>query len=592
MSRRAEGGRAAAVPPVVDQALNSPGKALDGDTRDQMQAQLGQDLGGVRIHTGPLASASAAAVSAPAYTVGRSIVFGAGQYQPSTPSGRNLLAHELTHVVQQRGTTDSGPIGTGHRAAEREAHRVAGGLDRSITHTSSHRVLHRYESGEHVQFGETHDALAALVAKREQKHTVAKGETPTSIAAKYKMSEADLRTANANKLKTFHVTSHGRRRKVSGFLRGEVLTIPPQVNDAVKDALTLKELTMTVNGVDVSYGEGIAMGDMFRDSTALFAAPDTEVKELTKLIKDDRADPGVKVSNEQWNTATGGMYSELARDNEEHFAPSDPALVTPSGTGKRDHKAYWERFHGEALFAAQKGDKNKALVINAFADHFLTDAFSAGHLINKPDVMDRFDKALRARPNDLAALLHNVAEQSFKGPVKDLFSQYETKDKYKGVFHPNINSASRFEELLKAIWAKMPSVVLNLAADAAHATLNATSGGIPVSNKKGRTWNLTGDKTLDPVNRDIIREAVAQSQLNVLDAHNAIGPIDLPGNFARVWDYVPRPKAAGVTQIKKAVDDNTDPSSPTLLAAAVRRITSDYKVLLDEIVKRGDLRKA
>jgi hypothetical protein len=68
------------------------------------------DLSHVRVHTGPEASASAASINALAYTVGRDIVFGPGQYSPQTSAGRSVLAHELTHVVQQTGPEASGRI--------------------------------------------------------------------------------------------------------------------------------------------------------------------------------------------------------------------------------------------------------------------------------------------------------------------------------------------------------------------------------------------------------------------------------------------------------------------------------------------------
>jgi outer membrane protein OmpA-like peptidoglycan-associated protein len=92
----------AAAPPVVHQVLKRPGAPLDGETRRFMEPRLGTDLGGVRVHTDPLAARSARAVEAHAYTVGRQIVFGAGRYAPGTPAGRRLLAHELAHVLQQQ----------------------------------------------------------------------------------------------------------------------------------------------------------------------------------------------------------------------------------------------------------------------------------------------------------------------------------------------------------------------------------------------------------------------------------------------------------------------------------------------------------
>ena len=68
-----------------------------------MESRFGHDFGRVRVHADERAGASARAVAARAYTVGSDVVFGRGEYAPSTPRGRQLLAHELAHVVQQRG---------------------------------------------------------------------------------------------------------------------------------------------------------------------------------------------------------------------------------------------------------------------------------------------------------------------------------------------------------------------------------------------------------------------------------------------------------------------------------------------------------
>ena len=89
------------VPPVVTQVLRSPGAALDQGTRNFMEGRFGYNFGHVRIHTDSRAAASAASVAAHAYTVGSDVVFGAGRYAPNTDEGRHLLAHELTHVIQQ-----------------------------------------------------------------------------------------------------------------------------------------------------------------------------------------------------------------------------------------------------------------------------------------------------------------------------------------------------------------------------------------------------------------------------------------------------------------------------------------------------------
>jgi hypothetical protein len=113
------------APPIVHDVLRAPGQPLDAATRAFMEPRFGHDFGRVRIHTDARAAASARAVDALAYTVGRDVVFGSGQYAPRASWGRRLLAHELTHVVQQSKTQTLNAYAiTGNNAdqAEREAH--------------------------------------------------------------------------------------------------------------------------------------------------------------------------------------------------------------------------------------------------------------------------------------------------------------------------------------------------------------------------------------------------------------------------------------------------------------------------------------
>jgi hypothetical protein len=84
--------------------LQGSGQQLDSRTREFFEARLGHDFSRVRIHTGTTESASARAINARAYTVGQDIVMGRGEYRASSTAGRYLLAHELTHVMQQEGS--------------------------------------------------------------------------------------------------------------------------------------------------------------------------------------------------------------------------------------------------------------------------------------------------------------------------------------------------------------------------------------------------------------------------------------------------------------------------------------------------------
>ncbi|MEK8033832.1 DUF4157 domain-containing protein [Ideonella sp. DXS29W] len=91
------------APAIVDDVLAGPGRALDAATRRFMEPRFGSDFSHVRVHDDAHAHASARAVNAAAYTVGSHIVFGAGRLQPDSPTGQRLLAHELSHVLQQGG---------------------------------------------------------------------------------------------------------------------------------------------------------------------------------------------------------------------------------------------------------------------------------------------------------------------------------------------------------------------------------------------------------------------------------------------------------------------------------------------------------
>jgi len=115
------------APPIVHEVLNSTGQALDSRARGFLEPRFGHDFSHVRVHTGSVAAASAEAVNALAYTVGRDVVLGDPHESLSTAQGMQLIAHELAHVVQQgNGSFSLRPLALDRSpAAEQEADRVA-----------------------------------------------------------------------------------------------------------------------------------------------------------------------------------------------------------------------------------------------------------------------------------------------------------------------------------------------------------------------------------------------------------------------------------------------------------------------------------
>lgn len=117
-----------AGPPIVHEVLRSLGQPLHPEVRAFMEARFGHDFSRVRLHADTKAAESARAVNAQAYTVGWHVVFDMGRYAPETDRGRRLLAHELTHVVQQEAAvpnTEGLRIGQKDGTPERQAEAVA-----------------------------------------------------------------------------------------------------------------------------------------------------------------------------------------------------------------------------------------------------------------------------------------------------------------------------------------------------------------------------------------------------------------------------------------------------------------------------------
>lgn len=118
--KAAHGIESSEAPSIVNEVLRSPGQPLDTATRAFMEPRFGHDFSHVRVHTDAKAAESARSVNALAYTVDSHVVLGSGHYAPHTSSGRKLLAHELTHVVQQSnalspaGALSIGPVESAH----------------------------------------------------------------------------------------------------------------------------------------------------------------------------------------------------------------------------------------------------------------------------------------------------------------------------------------------------------------------------------------------------------------------------------------------------------------------------------------------
>jgi peptidoglycan hydrolase-like protein with peptidoglycan-binding domain len=177
------------VPASVMRVLGTAGTPLDVSTRADMEARLGHAFDHVRVHTDTEAARSAKAIQAHAYTFGSHIVIGADRFQPHTPSGSRLLAHELTHVVQQASgsppltpTSISDPGDVAELEAASVSQAVVTGSPWARTDTAAPRpVIHR-------TIGDGHDLTATrfagnvvLEAVFDDERVLQKGDKGTAV---------------------------------------------------------------------------------------------------------------------------------------------------------------------------------------------------------------------------------------------------------------------------------------------------------------------------------------------------------------------------------------------------------------------------
>lgn len=124
--------------PVHDVVGSGGGSPLEPGARNFLEDRMGADFSDVRVHTGGRADESARSINAQAYTVGTDVVFRSGAYEPDTPGGRHVLAHELAHVMQQKagpvsgtpapgGISISNPSDSFEQSAERSAAQAMSG---------------------------------------------------------------------------------------------------------------------------------------------------------------------------------------------------------------------------------------------------------------------------------------------------------------------------------------------------------------------------------------------------------------------------------------------------------------------------------
>jgi hypothetical protein len=364
--------------------------------------------------------------------------------------------------------------------------------------------------------------------------------------------------------------------------------------------------TMTVSGVVLTEGEVIAMGDFFDSPGKMQAASKAEIEKLRDLIRRDqqaylKQGGATPVGNKEWDDATGGRYLKLAADNIAHFAP-------PGGTSGLiglNHKARWYDMTKQALHQAWmdgrlNGGKvsNEAQTVNSFAAHFLTDAFSAGHLINKPTIMGQ----AQAKWNKMKTEGLFLEETAFTKAAASAIvndkaagaelAKYELKLVGWGDVTPQ-----RFSEFMFQVAKEKPDKFFNAFARTVHDELDRAiekgpTSGVEVTNDNGTTWFLSGDASLlsSPDTLKVATEAVAESNRSLAIAARAQSEPDYAGLQAKAWAYTPRPTAGGQKLVDDIIKRIADPNHPDAPAAIARLTISELPTAIAELQAMGYMR--
>jgi|KBSMisStandDraft_5_1062788.scaffolds.fasta_scaffold12462_2 hypothetical protein len=362
-------------------------------------------------------------------------------------------------------------------------------------------------------------------------------------------------------------------------------------------------------GVLFSYGEIVAMGDLYDTVDDMMKADAGELATLKSLVQRNLAyykgmkkNDALDVGDDEWQKVTHKRYLDLAEKNYEHFSPSflfTDAKLHASDLLGRDHRSAWHSHHASAIAEAQRlaldDDRRKrsslpvlALVINAFGDHFLTDAFASGHLLNKGEILAYFKAKFYSSPKSLSKagekFFEQLADAAWKrGSVAAKFSKVQST-----AWHgADIDRPGRFAKVLKGAAEEEPDRIANFALKVLHDKLN--KDGVDVENDAGNAWRLTGDGFLTDRTLGIMKLAVAQSAANIVDPSILASNLDVSRYQAKVWKYVPRLTAAARAKALALVTSWIDPASRDLLDGAAGIVERKVDLLIELTKKKHKL---
>lgn len=394
---------------------------------------------------------------------------------------------------------------------------------------------------------------------------------------------------------------HHREQRLTPGMTADMIQRYYSYEHASLDDEETEAETFSIKGMEITAAEMNALADFYAGPDDILRADRQELVDLIRLIRQQRQDPS-SVSDADWDEATNGRYSDLALINYPHFGPHNENLTETFSyplSGFLNFNISWLIYHRRALeimLAASRLEdsdargvkERQAMIINAFGDHFLTDAFSSGHLVNKSDIMAGAERRLsELTADELDELFQTIAQAVF-ATHGTYISQFEAD--LAGPWWPNIDSPDRFKSLLEGIYEEDPRVVYNAFLLAVHDRINNREFGIPVVNNRGDYWNLSGDGTLNAETRTLIEAAIAKSRAN-LDIVLQTGETDFETLAGRVLDYFPRLTEESENTISSIIDEVTDLQGGGMSGTIIQILNSQIELIFEALLRRGIVRR-
>jgi hypothetical protein len=502
------GGASQASAPVAASIhdMKGGGAPLSAATRALFEPRFGADFSQVRVHTDAQAADTASAMNARAFTLGRDIAFNSGQYAPHSQEGQRLLAHELTHVVQQSG----GSIGVVQRWGEFE-----------------HKTVGNQAQNDYPYRGTIPTDMTALRSSPRKdgkaphdntKADIRSGATVLVVGKERGWLKVVLESGNVRDKKGATVPA----QSMTGYVSRELVTKSTGVFDA--------ELPVE-GGLTLTYGDLVAFGgDHFKDFAQLVGEAKSvgglaRLKKLRDMI-DKSATQSVDFEKASTVSAEYAQrFIDLALENIPHFSHGGTAIAT------------WSGLHSEAVgyaFAAgMLGDTSglgKAYAMNAFADHFLTDSFSSGHIRVPREEIITFYKKLAAEVfshliDYLSARLGNRIYQQLERDYWRVRNLGDDADRRGAIADVKAEITQKIAKTggVAKVQEKFALLVAGAIAKVLHDEDNATGLKV-VSKKHPEGWTAFGDSRLatadNAQNLAFMTEAVKSSKADLLAAFN------------------------------------------------------------------------